>query len=340
MAKLDRRWLLAALFGGAGGVGWVTALVVDEGVARWLALPEDAELADLAGGAAATAAAKAENPDGPEPGDPELPPEGPPQPGMPQPGMPQPGMEDDPPPRDFGDRLSKEDWVDPIVRRSIFDSSKAGQETVDSGEPSGEGRRSDLKVVLLATVVAFPELYSSALIAEEGGSNSHGYGVGDDLVGEATIFRIEQKKVYIKRNDGSLEFIDMDTSSGRSDSGSGGGDGGSGVAKADDNKFTVERSLIDQYLANPEALAGQVRVTPHKGSDGAIDGYRLSGIRRGSPFEQLGIKNGDIIHSVNGKALTSTSDAMNAYQSLQNESSFSFEITRRSKRQTMDYTVQ
>lgn len=329
MAKLDRRWLLAALLGGASGVGWLAALLVDQGVAQWLTLPEDAELADLEGGAAATASA-AENPEAPSPD-------------------PGPGQDGDPgedmPPRDFGDangfgnRLSKEQWVEPIVRRNIFDSSKVGQDPVNSGEVDGEGRRSDLKVVLLATIVAFPEIYSSALIADEDGSKSQGYGVGDELAGEATIFRIEQKKVFIRRNDGALEYLDMESGGARSSGDSGDG-GEGGVSKSEDNKFTVERSLVEQALANPESLAGQVRVTPHKGTDGAVDGYRLSGIRRGSVFEKLGIKNGDIIHTVNGKALTSTSDAMNAYQSLQNESSFSFEITRRSKRQTMEYQVQ
>jgi general secretion pathway protein C len=70
-----------------------------------------------------------------------------------------------------------------------------------------------------------------------------------------------------------------------------------------------------------------------------VDGYRLSAIRRGTLFDKLGIKNGDIVHTVNGQSLSSTSDAMNAYQGLQNESSFSFEITRRNKKKTLNYQV-
>jgi type II secretory pathway component PulC len=42
---------------------------------------------------------------------------------------------------------------------------------------------------------------------------------------------------------------------------------------------------------------------------------------------------------VNGKPLTSMKEAMDAWQSLQNEGGFNFEITRRGQRQTMEYTV-
>ena len=54
------------------------------------------------------------------------------------------------------------------------------------------------------------------------------------------------------------------------------------VTKAGPNKFIVAQSLIDQITADPEALTGKVRVSAHKGSDGQVDGFRLSGIRRRS----------------------------------------------------------
>ena len=50
--------------------------------------------------------------------------------------------------------------------------------------------------------------------------------------------------------------------------------------------------VTDQMLANPEKLYSQIRAVPHKDARGAVDGYRLSGIRRKSVFSQLGIKNG------------------------------------------------
>ena len=111
------------------------------------------------------------------------------------------------------------------------------------------------------------------------------------------------------------------------------------VTKAGPNKFIVAQSLIDQITADPEALTGKVRVSAHKGSDGQVDGFRLSGIRRRSLFKQLGIKNGDIVHTVNGQLLSDANAAANAYRSLAGTSNFTFEVTRRNERQTFEYEV-
>ena len=111
-----------------------------------------------------------------------------------------------------------------------------------------------------------------------------------------------------------------------------------GITKEGPNKFIVDQELIDKVMENPEQLYSQIRATPHK--DGAtVDGYRLSGIRRRSLFYKLGIKNGDIVHTVNGTTLDSMSSAMGAYNSLQNDKNFTFEVTRRNKRQTFEYEV-
>ena len=81
------------------------------------------------------------------------------------------------------------------------------------------------------------------------------------------------------------------------------------------------------------------RALLHRGPDGQFDGYRMSAIRRDTLPDKLGIKNGDIVHEVNGYPLNSSSGAMTAFQSLQSESSFQFDISRRNNRRTIKYDV-
>ena len=102
----------------------------------------------------------------------------------------------------------------------------------------------------------------------------------------------------------------------------------------------MSRDLLDRYVNNLDAISRMGRAIPHRGPDGQIDGYRLSGIRRNSLGEKLGIRNGDIVHSVNGQPLTSVQGAMAAYQTLQNEANFSFQVTRRGQKMTLEYDVQ
>jgi general secretion pathway protein C len=233
---------------------------------------------------------------------------------------------------------SKRSFVEPIVKRNIFDPDAVGVEP-EPGDPTAD-QQTDLAVRLLATVVVTPEIRSSALIAEDKRDGAtQGYGIGDSLLGEGEIIKIEQKRVVIKRNNGDVEYLAMKDGDGKKKKKASKDDGDEEVTKEGDNKFVVERSLVEDAVENVEKLATQIRVVPHKGPDGEIDGYRLSAIRRGSLFDKLGVKNGDIVHDVNGHALTSADGALKAYQALQSDSNFTFEVTRRNKKQTFEYEV-
>lgn len=235
--------------------------------------------------------------------------------------------------------LSRKQYIDAILERNIFDHTKIGLKS--EGGEGGEAL-TDLNVRLLATIVAQPQEYSSALIAEEGrDGKASGYGIGDKLF-DAEIVGIEKKKVTLKRSDGTIEVLTMEAKTDAPpprEAATPGGDDAEGIAEVGDNKYTVDRSLVDKYLTDIEAVSKMARAIPHRGPDGEIDGYRLSGIRRNSPLSQLGIRNGDVIHQVNGHSLSSMQDAMGAYQQLQGGSSFTFEVTRRGQRQTMEYEI-
>jgi general secretion pathway protein C len=239
---------------------------------------------------------------------------------------------------------SERDYIDTILKRNIFDiEAIAAYNPTAAGTRAGSEPITDLKVVLMGTVVATPALYSSALIADESSaSRAIGYGIGDKLQ-DAEILKIEAKVVTLKRGDGRIETLSMDE--GRterpasSSASSGDSDDGEGVEKLAENRYAVDRSLIDKYVGDMESISRMGRALLHRGPDGDFDGYRLSAIRRNTLADQLGIKNGDVVHSVNGQALNSVQGAMGAYQGMMSESNFTFEITRRGQRVTMEYEV-
>ena len=235
--------------------------------------------------------------------------------------------------------MSKAQYINGILGRNIFDHTAIGQSTSSEG---GEGTVTDLAYTLLSTLVSSDNRYSVAtIVADAPNSFPANFGIGYKLQ-DATIIMIEKRKVTLRRGNNSIEYLvveDGKTPAPRSSGGSKGGDEDS-ISKDGENSYTVDRSLIDKYLADLDSLGRMGRAIPHRGPDGQIDGYRLSGIRRNSLGEKLGIRNGDIVHAVNGQALTSMQGAMSAYTSLQNESSFSFEVTRRGQKMKLDYSVQ
>ena len=294
-----------------GAVAWLVAFGVDQLAAHLLALPSGATLAQVS---------QLSSTDG--------------APQVPLPGQ---GPTRRPP--------SREALIRPIVARSIFDSASVGSTATGTVGSDGPEAKSDLDATLLATVVTLPPEFSSALISRKGSDKADGFGIGYDLWGEGTVIGIEPRRVIIERTDGSREYIAMDADAkvqhagARTLRGPATSEADKGVEQLSDNKFAVDGSLVENALKNPEQLATQVRVSPHRGPDGQIDGYRMSGIRRDSLFQALGIKNGDIVHAVNGQPLTSMQSAMSAYDSLQNERTFSFDITRRNQRQTYEYEI-
>jgi len=237
---------------------------------------------------------------------------------------------------------SEREYLDTILKRNIFDieAIAAYNPAAASGNASSEAI-TDLKVVLMGTIVATPSIYSSALIAEDDkNARAIGYGIGDKLH-DAEIIKIEQKVVTIKRGDGRIETLTTEEGDRPTPSPSSSSDEGDdgGVEKLGDNKFAVDRALIDKYVGDIESISRMGRALLHRGPDGEFDGYRLSAIRRNTLADQLGIKNGDVIHSVNGQSLNSVQGAMSAYQGMMSDSNFAFEITRRGQRVTMEYEV-
>lgn len=94
----------------------------------------------------------------------------------------------------------------------------------------------------------------------------------------------------------------------------------------DDGNYTL---LPGQDLRKLDLAALPLRAIPHRGADGEVDGFRVSGIRRGSEADSCGFRNGDVIHAVNGHPLTSLEQVTQAHQALLDSDGYTITATRR-----------
>jgi len=101
----------------------------------------------------------------------------------------------------------------------------------------------------------------------------------------------------------------------------------------------IQRSRIDDAIQNVNQLMKHVRIRPHF-TNGQPDGLKLTGVRPGSIFTDIGFRNGDIITGVNGKPIESVDDALKFYSSLKNETNVDLQIRRRGVGQTIQYRVE
>lgn len=252
--------------------------------------------------------------------------------------------EDDAPPA-VARRLSEAAYLDGILARNLFDPSRIG--VVEASEEAAGGGASSLpplNVQLLGTIVAEPETFSAAFIQEQGKTSAWAFGIGQTVQG-AVIVRILDDRVLVDRN-GTEDWITLDgekpkepergspTVPARPVT------GGDEVKQLDENSFILDRGMVEKQLEDLAGLSSMGRALLHRGPDGQYDGYRLSAIRRGSLADQMGIRNGDIIHSINGIPMNSLEGAMQAYEKLRSESNLEVEVTRRGQPTKLGYTIQ
>ncbi len=108
------------------------------------------------------------------------------------------------------------------------------------------------------------------------------------------------------------------------------------IRKVGDNQFVLKRSDITKATSNLNVLARQARIVP----DRKGEGFRIFSIRPGSLYSKIGIKNGDVIKSINGISLSSPDKALQAYSRLQNARKLSLDIVRHGRTETLEYSIE
>ncbi len=108
------------------------------------------------------------------------------------------------------------------------------------------------------------------------------------------------------------------------------------IKQVGENQYVIRRQDLQRATGNLNALATQARIVPAKKENG----FRILNIRRNSLYERIGIRNGDIIKSINGIDISSPDKALEAYSRLQSASNISIDIIRRGNNETLQYTIE
>lgn len=232
-------------------------------------------------------------------------------------------------------------------------------------DPAAEAARTSLRAQLIAAVLAEQPQWSIATITDLSSRETRIYGVGDQLLGAKLIgverIRDEQdatgsgfKVAALLCNNGTKEFLDFDGGEGggslpntnlgvfnpvpnpRGSSGSGAPM--EGVKKVADNRYEIQRSVIDSNLSNLNAIATQARIVPSF-KNGVANGFKLFSIQPNSLYASIGVENGDVIQKINGYEINSPDKALEIYQKLRESSHISLEIERNGQVVRKEYNI-
>ncbi len=106
------------------------------------------------------------------------------------------------------------------------------------------------------------------------------------------------------------------------------------IVKVDEFHYTVPRTVVDQVLANPMAMARGARVVPAM-SMGKTEGFKLYAIRPTSVYAKLGFSNGDLVREINGFSLDGPDKVLEIYTKLRDATSLEIALTRRGRDETI-----
>lgn len=228
----------------------------------------------------------------------------------------------------------------PILQRDLFKTRKEAASPIKKTDLNlDEMSRTELKLKLWGTVTGDAEK-SYAVIENTQDRQQNLYRVGDSIQ-NATVKLILRSKVVLAVN-GRDEILAMEelkpgagasrfpTSRQRISPQPG------GIRK---QRVSLRRNMINEAMQDVSKLMTEIKITPHMGEDGQPEGLAVSNIKPNSIFRRMGLRNGDVLKSVDGQNIQSVDDALRLYENLKSTDSVSVMIQRRGRDRTIEYNI-
>ena len=106
-----------------------------------------------------------------------------------------------------------------------------------------------------------------------------------------------------------------------------------------DNRYKIPKDTLDHSVGNLSQTLTEIRAIPNI-QNGKTNGFALSEIEPGSVFDEMGLEEGDILHSINGQPMTDPSMAMQMMSQLRNATQISIQVLRDGHPTTLTYQIQ
>ncbi len=237
-----------------------------------------------------------------------------------------------------------------ILERDIFNTSGSAQsqqinpkEIVKSIQPV---IRKPLELRLLGTVAGDGEI-GCAIIENMKTKVQDLYNTGDTVNG-ARIEKIERNRIILL-NEGVEEVLNLYVA---------GQDSTESVVSAAETPVTKPENITDEdivkitsqtdrqvnknaFLAKIggiEAILKTVKLSTHK-TNGQEDGLQISGLEGSSMAKFVGLKNGDIVQSINGQTVNNDRKAFQVLRKARALSSFSLELKRGTETKKLSFNI-
>ena len=227
-----------------------------------------------------------------------------------------------------------------ILERSLFghpalSMDKEEDLKVNNGSDPEDETKEELSIALLGTIAGSSKI--SRAIIEDLETNISGLFKVGDTVGNASIENIEKDTVVVLHQ-GQRKTVHL-------------GVKGSTQYKADETKSMAARNSTPaiergQQDGPPKTAAEKLRyaatmlpkavIKPYA-VEGKVEGLQITGLEKIRNMEDIGLRNGDVIRTVNGHRLTSKQEAFQISRKARSQAVVNIELMRDNKIKTFSF---
>jgi general secretion pathway protein C len=101
----------------------------------------------------------------------------------------------------------------------------------------------------------------------------------------------------------------------------------------------INRTLLTAYTASPEKIWKDIGITENK-VNGKLHGFKINYVKRGSDFEKLGLKRGDLLMAINAEKLDNIGAVMSLYKDINNIENLTLTVERNGRSEDIEYEIQ
>lgn len=100
----------------------------------------------------------------------------------------------------------------------------------------------------------------------------------------------------------------------------------------------IKRDEISHYAKNFDDIWKSVKIEPVK-RNGKLDGFKVNWVKKGSVFEKIGLRKGDIIIGANDRDFTSLSQVFKLYNNVDKIDRLKLKILRENQEMELEYEI-
>ena len=101
----------------------------------------------------------------------------------------------------------------------------------------------------------------------------------------------------------------------------------------------IKRDLLTSYTKDVDKIWKDIGISENKIA-GKISGFKINFVKKGSDFEKLGLKQGDILMGLNGEELSSYGAAMGFFKDIDNVDNLTLAVDRDGATKEIEYEIQ